>query len=159
MTHYFIGIDPGLEGGVVVLRKNGAKPFFTKMPTNGKRHPHAGHRAVDVIELLSFLSDFPPSGSLATVERQFVLPNQAGVETTLANYGRILSVLEMMRMPYVVVHPKQWQADLFGKSKYDKIKDGYIFCLKHNLPVGDRRVHEGIVDASCIAFYTMTKEG
>lgn len=106
-----IGIDPGLKGGLAVL-KDGRLKHAIPLPIFDRK--------VAVHELQLQLGMWPDP--TIAVELQGIRPNQAGAMTILGNYGRIMAIIELGGWPHKEITPAQWSrafipAGLTGKAK------------------------------------------
>lgn len=107
VTH-FVGIDPGVNGGIAILSRRGRVVAARKMPAT-------------VDELAAFVSTIPES-SRAYVEFVRSSP-QMGVVSAFTfgcGLGKIEGVFAAFRMPLVGVVPRKWQDALGCRSGGDK---------------------------------------
>lgn len=108
----FIGIDPGVTGGIAVLYEDGSIAEVTKMP--------ADNRAV-----LDFLAKFAGDdfggcrGALEYVRSRPGLSSVA-VFTFGRGYGALEMALIASSIPYYDVHPLRWQKMLACRTRGDK---------------------------------------
>ena len=100
----FIGVDPGLTGGLALLDGNDLE-VVTDMPVV------AG--TVDAYALTAILAEWG-SVDRVVVEQQQAMPRQGVASTfkTGANYGRILGVLAALERPVTHVTPAMWTRQL-----------------------------------------------
>ena len=107
----FIGIDPGLSGGVAILDQVGQCWAVHDMPiVNGK---------VDCKALRGMVQW---DGAHIAVEKVELRSGQCGVQTMLSNYGRILAVLELIENDYHLIASKDWQKGMgLPKARKEKI--------------------------------------
>lgn len=106
-------IDPGLSGGIAYLqdlRVTGTRP----MPLGRK-----GSGAIDVVALETILCP-----ALQVVVEQPIprVQGRAGltIATMFTNYGRILGLLERMRMPYFLLTPHQVRRGMNATAIWEK---------------------------------------
>ena len=155
---YFIGIDNGLDGGVVVLSASGAIVRTEVMPVNkiGKG------RMIDITELARILNDYP----VATViceEASKHSPGKMALCSTWFTYGQIVAMLKLHLHRYQTITPQTWQRVFWTKSKvadgqsYDT-KSAALEAAKKLWPEQDwlasarsSKPHDGMVDAALIA--------
>ena len=145
---FYIGIDPGLAGGVGVVGAGG--------PIEAHPMPRLG-KAVDVRSLRDILGQYSGVFVQVIIEQQSIRPRQSGAMTIGANYGRLLGLLEADAWPYHVVTPAQWNralkipSGLTGTAKkqaaYKVAQDrwGHVLDL--------RPQNDGQVEALLIAEY------
>jgi len=148
----YVGIDPGLKGGVAVL--SSAEPrTFTFAEAEGR--VNAG---VLFQDLLMIGGPF-----VAAVEKVHSMPAQ-GVASSFkfgVNYGIILGVLASLRpSPRVeLVTPQAWKKlILAGMNRDDQKQAAIDYCARAFPGVdlvqkGCRKPHDGIADALCLAEY------
>ena len=105
----YIGIDPGLSGGIAFIPTTG-EPWAHKMPETDR----------DLIDLLSdAISLAEPRAMLELVHSS----PQMGVKSAFTfgeGYGRIQAVLTALRVPYERIRPQAWQKAMGCLTKGDK---------------------------------------
>ena len=104
----YIGVDPGVGGGIAVIDEAGLTVEVTKMPeTDG--------------DLLSFFGVY---GGKAIAALEFVRSSpQMGVASAFTfgrGYGALRMALQASRIPYTEVTPPKWQQRMGCRSKGDK---------------------------------------
>jgi hypothetical protein len=106
----YIGIDPGLSGGIAFIPTLGGDPWAHKMPETDR----------DLIDLLSdAISLAEPRAVLELVHSS----PQMGVKSAFTfgeGYGRLQAVLTALRVPYERVRPQAWQKAMGCLTKGDK---------------------------------------
>lgn len=114
MNNYTIGIDPGVNGAIAVLKDDKLITVFD-MPTRIE----SGKKQVDAPKLYELLLEYKIA--LAVVESVHAMPKQ-GV-TSSFNFGRsfgvILGVLAGSEIPVKYVTPQAWKKrfSLIGTEK------------------------------------------
>lgn len=95
----YIGIDPGVTGGIAVIEKIGIVLNVLTMPSTPR-------------DLLDALQPYYGVPSMAIVERVHSMPGQghSGAFTFGRGVGRIETALAATRIPCVEVTPRTWQA-------------------------------------------------
>lgn len=148
----FLGIDPGLNGGLAFL--NDTDITLIPMPTiAGKDY--------DIQAIKRYLLEFKPD--LTVLEQQISMPGQ-GLSSTLQTgkgFGILLGLLAGMEMPHQVVSAKSWQHKLFtGVSAKLDTKAKSEIVAKRIFPSADFRrsdrarvAADGLTDAACISEY------
>ena len=105
----YIGIDPGISGGVAAIRHNadGSKDVMSH------KYPKSIEDLSTIISLFS--EDTDPENVSIVLEQVSSMPRQGvkSVFTFGVNYGIWMGVLETMEMSYLKIRPKLWQ------SKFD----------------------------------------
>jgi hypothetical protein len=150
MTIY-IGIDPGLSGGIAMLRDEGQwTPTVTPMPVSGGEID-----ARAAVEDLALLSDV--DRMIVVVESVHSMPKQ-GVASTFKfgkGYGKILGALEVLQIRTELVTPQAWKAVVLAGTTKDK--DAAVAWCRRAYPTVNlilpkcRTPHDGMADALCIA--------
>lgn len=146
------GIDPGLQGGIAIVREDGSLAAYDRLPFDGD-YPCAGMLKI-------FFSDC----ETVSVEIQHTRMMQAGASTTMVNYGYILGVLSGHRIKHVP--PLNWLKWLHGetyknlsgasKEQKKKRKEATAKKIIDRYPSQIRPgIKDGITDAIAIALYGM----
>jgi hypothetical protein len=105
----YIGIDPGLSGGIAFVPETGT-PWAFKMPETDR----------DLLDLLS--DNISLHTATALLELVHSSP-QMGVKSAFTfgeGYGRLQAVLTALRVPYERVRPQAWQKAMGCLTKGDK---------------------------------------
>lgn len=140
MATFNIGIDPGLKGGVAIIRL--AWNAIHPMPIRGVNTGGV----IDVNLLLDILP-VPAAACAVYIENQRIVKGQGATSalTIGTNYGKILGALEAIGYPYREVPPATWKrrAGLWGKDKaasvelavrlYPAMADQLAYKLKKEL--------------------------
>ncbi len=159
---YFVGIDPGLNGGICILDGDEMSPAVYVMPTvkvGTKNHidPHA-------------LRDIIASRNVqeVVIERVGARPGQGVTSMFSFGYGAgiIEGVCAARFIPYRFVTPQAWQKKILEGLPKDGTKSSVVYC-KRKFPLIDWRetprcknAHDGMTDAACIAMYgLLTSKG
>lgn len=159
MMHNIIGIDVGKEGGIFVKKKSGGYEMHV-MPVNDS--------IVDSQILCKILAPFKED-SIAVLEKLAARPHQ-GVSSTFTfgrSFGNIEGVLAALKIPYILVSPKKWCAEMHSGVEVILKKDGKrdpkkmsLIAVKRLFPEIDfkkndrcRIDHSGLVDACLLAEY------
>lgn len=153
----YIGIDPGLDGGIAFIAENEAVPVYLF------KTPVIGGRDYDVQGMKEILQKNQPDWCFATIENQISMPGQ-GLTSTLQTgkgFGIWLGLLAGLEIPFQVVHAKSWQTKLFaGTSPKLDTKARSEIVAKRLFPKLDFRkserarvANDGLTDAACIAEY------
>lgn len=141
---HYIGVDPGRNGGLCVLRDDGAVMGTARMP-DGKA------RIIDWITQATGRFVNP----ILVTELAQAMPKQ-GVTSTF-NYGRHFATFEdaaiLLKIPYVEVRPAAWKKTMgLTQKKADSITAcRRLFPLVELVPAGCRVEHDGMAEALLIA--------
>jgi hypothetical protein len=157
---FFIGIDPGLQGGITILDNIGKVAEMHKMPVT--------EYGIDVNELYKIISKYDNNDTIGITEQIFLPSKQSGSVTVGTNYGRILAVFELLKITYFPIRPQEWQKQLIpGIKERKNVKEASIkmsLIMGADLPkIGksDRsnKYHDGCADSFLIAQYGYLNEG
>lgn len=154
----YLGIDPGLKGGIACIQEDGSLELFPM--------PVIGEKEYDIYELRRILTSFRPdhgTGCFLLFERQHSKPGQ-GLTSSLKTgigYGILLGLVAGLEIPHQVVPAATWQRALFtGLSAKLDTKDKSEIVAKRLFPSADfrkssraRKSHDGLTDAACLAYY------
>ena len=107
----FIGIDPGISGGIAIIG-DGIAPWAVKMPETER----------DIWDTIRALKSWSDREAFATIEKVHSMPGQ-GVASSFT-FGRGLGSLRMAlvaaEIPFADVTPQAWQKALGCLTKGDK---------------------------------------
>lgn len=174
---FYIGCDPGKNGGIVVIDSNGN--FIRKylIPLNGKDIDlHAFYKIFIEIKEMAEQQNYKIHVCIEEVHSIFSSSAKSNF-----TFGYVVGALEAIivahNFAYTKVQPKAWQANIWltseierepnkidknGKIKQGKIKTKIVSlkAAKRLFPNVDFRAterskipHDGIVDSICIAEY------
>jgi hypothetical protein len=147
-----LGVDPGLSGGIALLRPNGSLLAAEAMPVLRNAVP-----TVDVRQLGHLLKAAEGAEVFAYVERAQAYPRQ-GVSSAF-NYGllfgSILTAIADLGIGYELVQATKWKRDLGlhsdKRESVDRVKQLYpTFSL--------RKTEDGIAEAILIARWALTRQ-
>lgn len=160
MEDYFLGIDPGLGGAFALVDKSGWVHHASPLPLVKKD----GKPRLDCKKLYIELTSFSPWIGLAAIELVHSMPRQGVVSTFTfgRGYGSLLSILEIMDIPFEEVSSQRWKKAVLGKSTPDKKisiehasslenSGDFLFCKRNKAP------HDGVADAICLAEFARKK--
>lgn len=154
----FIGIDPGLSGGIAFINDLGSLVFPT---------PVIGGKEYDIGEMKKILVNYGMldirAPLFAMIENQISMPGQ-GLTSTLQTgkgFGIWLGLLAGLGIPYQVVAAVQWQRKLFTgvkgnldtKQKSEVIAKRLFPGVDFRKSERSRVAHDGLTDAILIAEY------
>lgn len=147
----YIGIDPGLSGGLAVVSEAGAVAELAVMPVEDGQ--------VDGQALGALLWPHWPEARDAAVELVHAMPGQ-GV-TSMFTFGRglgvLMGVLGSMGIRVKQPSPQRWKKDILGEAFDHKDKAGTMaWCAKaypaaQLIPPRCRVPHSGLADALALA--------
>jgi len=97
----YLGIDPGLSGGLAAVDDQGAVVFAVKMPVTER----------DLLEALQPCAALDGPRARAVLEKVHTMPKQGIVSafTFGRGYGGLRMALTATRIPFDEVTPQKWQ--------------------------------------------------
>ncbi len=149
-----VGIDPGLEGGLVLL---GERLLASRMPTREREIDGAAvarwllfaEPDLVVVERLTARNTFDANGKAI---------RRTGAEFRFATgYGVLQGVLQAMALDYWLVTPQAWKRRILADTDWSKA--AAITHIQATLPdlelipKGCRVPQDGLADAACLALY------
>ena len=110
---HIIGIDPGLEGGIVVMDGDSRIVSTHRMPTTGGKR-----KSVDVFEIHALFGRVPDSGLVGVemISPQGNANGKVGTITAAKGVGIILGICLAMDLPTEEIPPQSWQRLIDRKS-------------------------------------------
>ena len=115
----FIGIDPGIKGGIAVIYEDN---YFVK--------PTPNTVAEMAQEIISLKDIGPNTQKFAIIEAVHSMPGNSGrsMFTFGMNYGQWIGILATLKIPYIQVTPHKWQKWYGSMPKVRKDRKNH---LKH----------------------------
>jgi len=149
----YIGIDPGKKGAVVILTDGITAEYPTPLVCR-KHHDPAGMAQLLRRENIGEL------WRCAALEKVHAMPGQ-GVTSMFSfgtSWGIWQGILAAMKIPYILVGPREWQKHVCGGLGGDpkaRARQAALAQLPQlNLRPGRCRTpHQGVADAACLALY------
>lgn len=156
MSKIIIGVDNGLDGGIVGLSLDGKVVINEIMPTiDGEKK-----RTYDIPSMVRVLRGLEVGA--AYLERAQAMPGQ-GVSSMFSigyGFGLWQGLMTALEIPFVVVGPKAWQKVIFeGVDKTDTKKASALVAQRLHPEIDwraterCRTIHDGKTDAYGIAEY------
>lgn len=141
MVSYIIGIDPGKQGGIAVL-KGGELDKLIKCPVIGPTK----EMEYDDVEMSNLIGQYRDKDTMIYIEKVTTLPTDGrrSAFTLGVGYGIWRGIFATHKMPYSLVQPQSWKSKmLFGT---DKSKKASIICAKRYFPNADLKPGRKIKD-------------
>lgn len=137
---FYIGIDPGINGGVAILDDN--------MVLKAQRCPK------DIKVMADVLVEYAYKDCYAVIERVHAFPGQGVVScfTFGNNFGQWEGILSAYDIPFIYVQPKKWMKSFQPLSKEKKIRKKELKQKAQELHPGEK-VTLLTADAILIAHY------
>lgn len=133
------------------------------MPTHPEDERKRWGSPIDFMGVFRILRDWKKPGTRAIVEKAQTMPKQGLVSafTYGGSYTGLLTVLQILQIPYQLVSPSIWKRALLPpKEEGAGNKDAAIqYCLDRWPGVNLKRTtrcstsHDGMADALCLAAY------
>jgi|GEM_PF-663418 len=160
MSTTFIGIDPGLDGGMAVLSEKNVN-----FPATVYKTPIIGGKEYDIQAMREMLDMVIVTSTriFTVIENQISMPGQ-GLTSTLQTgkgFGIWLGLLAGLGIPYQIVGAKQWQSKLFTgvkttldtKAKSEIIAKRLFPGVDFRKSDRSRVANDGLTDAILMAEY------
>jgi Holliday junction resolvasome RuvABC endonuclease subunit len=163
----FVGIDPGLTGGIAVIDEK-TTPIYVGAfkAVAGEFSAHAFADMLNAIRQVNPVMILSNTRIVVGVEKVHSMPGQ-GVSSSFKfgnTYGKIQGVLAAKHIPFELITPQAWtRVMLAGEPKDDKKNRGKNVAqrLWPELSLREnercRTVHSGMADALLIAEYLRRK--
>lgn len=153
----YIGIDPGLNGGIAILHEDLMLDLYVMPIIKGK------HKEYDINRLIYILTTVGTASVFCVVEKQHAMPKQ-GVSSTFKTgygFGVLEGVINTLNIPYQIVAAREWQKKILTSVNKDRnTKQASALIAQRLYPHIDFRrsrrcknVHDGLADATCIMEY------
>ena len=160
----YIGIDPGLDGALAVI-KDSLAPTFIDTPTlttKAKGAKAKSHRTMDVAEIVNILRGIGGSSEVViALEKVSAAPIEGRVQGTTSmfnfgmGFGMWIGILAGLQLPYTLVHPRTWKTQIMRDQ--GKEKGASIMRAKQLYPQAapclNLKKHHGRADALLLAHY------
>lgn len=158
MKNLFLGIDPGLKGGLALV--GGEDVIIVPMPTIGGE--------IDIRGLQSFILEHAPKIKHAVIEHVWALPKQGAASGF--KFGKLCGIIEaavvMAQIPYTLTIPQKWQKAMHaGVASKENTKQRSFQVCQRLFPSeslilpGCRTPHDGMADALLMAEYARRNHG
>jgi crossover junction endodeoxyribonuclease RuvC len=150
-----IGIDPGNQGALAIITKNGAVMLYD-MPTystegtgktkSGKKKKHTVLDEPSLVGLIDGVDH-------VFIEKSQSMPGQGAASTFnyACGYGIIRGICAGLGVPYTLIHPATWKRVIM--KDMDKGKEAAIVRAKQLFPSADIGKKDGRAEALLIAYY------
>lgn len=158
----YVGIDNGLNGGIVAINDSQEIIFQLVMPTIKVK----GKNEFDVKVITDAFKYLMQKDKLkAVLEQAHVRPisGKRASFTTGFCYGLMQGVLETHQISYEIVSPREWQKEILKGMGKDTKAASILYCQrkwpKETWCKTDRstKPHDGLTDACCMAVYCFRK--
>lgn len=154
-----VGVDPGQDGGVGLIRLDGSSVLSFPMPVREGGGKKGTKKDIDVPWLLSLLNHIGEP-KLVAVEQVHSMPKQGVASSFLfgKGYGKILGALEAAEIPFELVPPQRWKSLVLHGTSKDK--EAAIQYVQKRFPGVSllatekcRTPHDGMAESLCLAEY------
>ena len=173
----FLGIDPGLDGGLVLLDESGAVLEKHVIPTienksmkksKTKKDPSTGKaamtesikRSIDIPALNRIMGELAPKTTHAILEQVASRPGMSA--PAVFKFGQVFGIIEGLlagkQIPYMMVIPAVWCRVMHQGIPGDDPKSRSVVALGRLFPTVDLRAsersqkpHEGLMDGLLLA--------
>jgi len=159
MSKVFIGIDPGLNGGICVIDGDFGVVAKVVMPTIAGK---GSKREYNVTAIKDFFTLYENDIALAVLEKSQAFPGQGVVSQFRIGlgFGLLQGLLVGMGIRYQLSHPKTWQKEIFKDMDRTDTKQASALYAQRMCPEvrwqateRSTKIHDGLSDAFAIACY------
>lgn len=158
----YVGIDNGLNGGIVLLSDDGIVIDTFNMPV--LKMEKTEYDIKGIVTILKGISNSYEYGTVKVyLEKAHVRPVQGirAAFTTGYGLGIMQGILTSLGLSYEVVNPTVWMKDVFeGNYSKENKKYSMIFAQR-KWPDTEwhrgKKIHDGLTDAACIGYYGYLK--
>jgi crossover junction endodeoxyribonuclease RuvC len=158
---HYIGIDPGLSGGIAYTNEKGYMVSFP-MPVLSI----GGKKEIDIKTLTIWFKNNSYACKMVGIEIQHAMPKQ-GVTSMFKigkGYGILLGILNALNIPFAELRANEWQKEMFKGQPKGNTKDLSKKIAQQLYPTLDFKatarctnIHDGMTDACLIATYIKQK--
>lgn len=152
---FYLGIDPGMKGGLAIVAGEGALCTYIRMPEN----------PLSIVRHIRGKMLDTDGKIVAIIEKAQAMPKQ-GVSSMFSygqGYGFLLGALTTLDIPYHEVRPAEWKKTMLEGVADKKDKGASILACERIfpsvelIPHGCKKPHDGIAEAILIAEYGRRK--
>ena len=163
-NNFYIGIDPGISGGIACLSEAGEIHYKTVMPviTEGTRN------RLDAPAIAKWLKERMNEAPIRMIgiEQQQAMPKQGVTSCFIIGkgFGLLEGIVAALELPYMIIRSHNWQKVMFQSLPKNKTKALSAKVAAQLFPKEDFKkssrctnVHDGLTDAALIAEYIRRK--
>lgn len=174
VSKFYIGIDPGKQGAIVIIDDKGNILNKIVMPTIGSSNEY------DKQEIKNILNSTPLDKTHVGIEKPSVIfgISKSAVASLSHCVGMLEGIVTGLGLPHTMVSPKEWQKEMWSnitKVTKTKISDGKSRKITDTKATSElaainlypntdfrksersKNRHDGIIDAVLIANYCRKK--
>ena len=159
-TKLFVGIDPGLSGGISGIDADGILIFKKVTPIIYGKDTK---RIYDIPGMISIFKTFQSRIKIICLEKTQAFPGKQGASSTHSigkGGGLWEGIIATLEIPYSIVGPRSWQREIFRDMNHIDSKQASLLACQRLFPneswlatERSRRPHDGLTDAACLAEY------
>ena len=155
-----IGIDGGINGGIVALDNNGDVKHSIVMPITKEGQLDIGM----LKQLFSITFNIPNLVVYFEQAAPRAVSGKRQCFKTGMMYGQMIGLLEGLGIRYVIVGPQKWQKGILGETHGNSKALSIEYCTKRYPNENWYRtkrcktVHNGLTDACCLALFGWKRE-
>ena len=159
----FCGWDNGIAGGLAFLNSETNELSVYPMPIVTVKTAKGNKNQYNIPEIIRIIKSHP-NIKLCVLERAQAFPGSA-VQATFSfarTFGIAEGILAALEIPYRIVAPQSWMADMFrgiphkkGESKQASILVAQRLFPRTKFIASDKatKIHDGMTDATLMAVY------
>jgi crossover junction endodeoxyribonuclease RuvC len=156
----FIGIDPGFSGGISAIDKDGNILDLIAMPVVKLKDKKSTSTEYDLVAIRSFFEKHDIKMVGLEIQQAFQKQGLSSTFKTGRGFGLLEGMLVGLKIPYMLIKPKQWQAMMFEGLPKDDTKELSALVAQRLYPNYDFRktarcknIADGLTDALMISLY------
>lgn len=157
----FVGIDNGLNGGIVLVNNQGEAFETCIMPVIQLEKNEYNIKGISMF--FKSIKERFGDNIIVYLEKSHTRPVQGirAAFTTGLGLGIMQGILETLQLSYEIVNPTTWMKVVFeGNYNKENKKYSMIFAQRKWPNIDWKRgknIHDGLTDAACIGYYGYLK--
>lgn len=157
----YLGIDNGIAGALAAYDSDTNTVIPYVMPVIKVKKAKGNKNDYDIPAVVTWFKE-QTNVRMVILEKAQAYPGQGSVSmfNIGRGYGIIEGILAGLSLPYMVIHPKTWQKEMFKGMPHSDTKQASIVTAQRLFPdtkfiASDKatKLHNGMSDASLMAYY------
>jgi len=153
----YIGVDNGISGGLAIIQGREILELIVMPIIVGSNN----RNEYDTFSIIKILRKYQKD-SVMIIEKAQAMPKLGTVQAFSFGklYGIILGLVCALKIPYIIVHSRTWQKEMFRDISFDNTKQASVMIAKRLYPQQSflptersKKAHDGMTDALLIALY------
>lgn len=153
----YIGIDNGISGGIAIIKNQKILEIIPMPIITGSNN----RNEYDILAIIKILEKYKKD-SVMIIEKAQAMPKLGTVQAFSFGklYGIIISLACSLKIPYLIIHAKTWQKEMFRDVSSVNTKQASIIIAKQLYPnqsflatERSKKEHDGMTDALLLSVY------